>query len=180
MQIGDKLKRLRLRTNLTQEELAIRCDLSKGFISQIERDQSSPSIATLVDILECMGTTPAEFFREPATESTVCYKQDDAYTIEDEDLKHRITWIIPDAQKNEMEPILLTLFPGGRTEEYAPHAGEVFGYVISGNAVLHRGNKKWKVKKGDSIYYHATLPYFLENQTKNEAEIIWVSTPPSF
>ncbi|MCL2190048.1 MAG: XRE family transcriptional regulator [Defluviitaleaceae bacterium] len=180
MQIGDKLKRLRLRTNLTQEELAIRCDLSKGFISQIERDQSSPSIATLVDILECMGTTPAEFFREPTAEPTVCYKQDDAYTIDDETLKHRITWIIPNAQKNDMEPILLTLFPNGRTQEYAPHAGEVFGYVLSGSITLHRGKHKWKIKKGDSIYYPASQPYYLENHTKNEAEILWVSSPPSF
>ncbi|MCL2500928.1 MAG: XRE family transcriptional regulator [Defluviitaleaceae bacterium] len=180
MQIGDKLKRLRLRTHLTQEELAIRCDLSKGFISQIERDQSSPSIATLVDILECMGTTPAEFFRETAAEPTVRYKQEDAYTVDDEELKHRITWIIPDAQKNDMEPILLTLFPGGRTQEYAPHAGEVFGYVLSGGATLHRGKINWKLKKGDSIYYHATQPYYLENHTAYETSIIWVSSPPSF
>jgi len=180
VQIGDRLKRLRLRTNLTQEELAIRCDLSKGFISQIERDQSSPSIATLVDILECMGTTPAEFFREPKAEPTVCHHLDDAYAIEDETRKNRITWIIPDAQKNDMEPILLTLHPGGRTEEYAPHAGEVFGYVLSGSATLHRGEAKWKIKKGDSIYYAASLPYFIVNHTNHETQILWVSSPPSF
>ena len=180
MQIGDKLKRLRLRTNLTQEELAIRCDLSKGFISQIERDQSSPSIATLVDILECMGTTPAEFFREPTDEPPVRHRPEDAYTVDDEDLLSRITWIVPNAQKNDMEPILLTLHPGGRTEEYAPHAGEVFGYVLAGGATLHRGEAAWKVKKGDSLYYAASQPYFLENHTTHEAQILWVSTPPSF
>jgi len=180
MQIGDKLKRLRLRTHLTQEELAIRCDLSKGFISQIENDQSSPSIATLVDILECLGTTPAEFFRESAAQPTVRYRQDDAYTVDDDDLKNRITWIIPDAQKNDMEPILLTLRPGGRSEEYGPHAGEVFGYVLSGGATLFRGDDSWKVKKGDSIYYAASRAYYLENHTKHDALILWVSSPPSF
>ena len=51
MSIGDKIKRLRLRLNLTQEELADRTELSKGFISQLERDLTSPSIATLMDIL---------------------------------------------------------------------------------------------------------------------------------
>jgi len=179
MQIGEKLKQLRLRTNLTQEELAIRCDLSKGFISQLERDQSSPSIATLVDILECLGTTPAEFFTQ-TTPEVVRHKQDDAYSSEDEELGHTITWIIPSAQKNEMEPILISLRPGGKTQTYDPHAGEVFGYVLTGAATLHRGGKKWKVKKGDSIYYTATLPYFIENHTSQNMSLLWVSTPPSF
>jgi len=179
MIIGEKLKQLRLRTNLTQEELAIRCDLSKGFISQVERDQSSPSIATLVDILECLGTTLEEFFKETVPEQ-VRYRQEDAFDSEDEDLGNTITWIIPSAQKNEMEPILINLRPKGRTQAYDPHAGEVFGYVLSGAATLHRGKEKWKIKKGDSIYYSATQPYYIENHTSNGATILWISTPPSF
>lgn len=180
MQIGDKLKRLRLALNLTQEELAIRCDLSKGFISQMEREQSSPSIATLVDVLECLGTTLTEFFREPAGEPAIVHRQDDAYTVDDEELLNRITWIVPDAQKNDMEPILLTLRAGGRSEEYGPHAGEVFGYVLAGSATLHRGGRKWKIRKGDSIYYAASQAYYLENHTSKDAHILWVSSPPSF
>ena len=46
-QIGEKIKRLRLQRGLTQEELADRCELSKGFISLVERNLTSPSIATL-------------------------------------------------------------------------------------------------------------------------------------
>ena len=56
MQIGDKIKRMRIEKGLTQEELANRCELSKGFISQVENDLTSPSIATLIDILEILGT----------------------------------------------------------------------------------------------------------------------------
>ena len=48
MQIGDKIKRMRIEKGLTQEELANRCELSKGFISQVENDLTSPSIATLI------------------------------------------------------------------------------------------------------------------------------------
>ena len=57
MSIGGKLKELRILKGLTQEELADRAELSKGFISQVERDLTSPSIATLMDILQCLGTT---------------------------------------------------------------------------------------------------------------------------
>ena len=56
MDIGAKLKELRILKGLTQEELADRAELSKGFISQLERDLTSPSIATLMDILQCLGT----------------------------------------------------------------------------------------------------------------------------
>lgn len=54
MDIGLKLKELRILKGLTQEELADRAELSKGFISQIERNLTSPSIATLMDILQCL------------------------------------------------------------------------------------------------------------------------------
>ena len=55
MEIGSKLKELRVLKGLTQEELADRAELSKGFISQLERDLTSPSIATLMDILQCLA-----------------------------------------------------------------------------------------------------------------------------
>ena len=61
MNIGSKIKELRIQKSLTQEELADRAELSKGFISQLERDIASPSIATLVDILQCLGTNLEEF-----------------------------------------------------------------------------------------------------------------------
>ncbi len=61
MDIGSKLKEIRTLKGLTQEELADRAELSKGFISQLERNLTSPSIATLTDILQCLGTTLGEF-----------------------------------------------------------------------------------------------------------------------
>ena len=64
MEIGSKIKRLRVRLGLTQEELAARTELTKGFISQLERDITSPSIATLMDILEALGTNVSEFFSD--------------------------------------------------------------------------------------------------------------------
>ena len=62
MNIGNKIKELRIAKGLTQEELADRAELSKGFISQVERELTSPSIATLIDILQCLGTTLNDFF----------------------------------------------------------------------------------------------------------------------
>lgn len=109
MEMGNRLRRLRLQRSLTQEELADRCELSKGFISQVERDLTSPSIATLVDMLECLGTDLKTFFSDEP-EKSVVYARADMFEKEDLDgLRGSILWLVPNAQKNMMEPILVTL-----------------------------------------------------------------------
>ena len=82
MDIGAKLKELRVVKGLTQEELADRAELSKGFISQLERDLTSPSISTLDDLLQCLGVTLAEFFAEDSEEPVV-FGFDDYFEKED-------------------------------------------------------------------------------------------------
>lgn len=126
--IGNKIKDLRTQKGLTQEELADRCELSKGFISQLERDLTSPSIATLVDILMCLGTDLKEFFSD-SQDTQISFKETDYFEKIDEELKNKIEWIIPNAQKNMMEPIRLSLFPGGSTYPDNPHDGEEFGIL---------------------------------------------------
>ena len=109
MELGIKIKRLRLRNNLTQEELADRCELTKGYISQLENELTSPSIATLEDILNALGTTPAEFFSDEKDEKIVFTDADFIEKLAD---GHKIEWLVPNAQKNEMEPVLVELLSG--------------------------------------------------------------------
>ncbi len=141
MEIGDKIRRLRVAKQLTQEELANRCELSKGFISQLENDLTSPSIATLIDILDILGTNLTEFFSED-TNVKIAFSKDDMFETENEELKYNLMWLVPNAQKNDMEPIMITLEPGGQYIEEEPHEGEEFGYVLSGAIYLHLGDKK--------------------------------------
>ena len=177
MDIGNKLKELRVLKGLTQEELADRSELSKGFISQLERNLTSPSITTLMDILQCLGTSIGEFFNEAPDEQIVFGKQD-YFVKEDTEYKNEIKWIIPNAQKNTIEPIYLTLQAGGSTCPDTPHEGVEFGYVLQGAVSIHLGNKTYKAKKGESFYYTADKTHFLSS--KNGATLIWVSSPPSF
>ena len=177
MDIGNKLKELRVLKGLTQEELADRSELSKGFISQLERNLTSPSITTLMDILQCLGTSIGEFFNEAPDEQIVFGKQD-YFVKEDTEYKNEIKWIIPNAQKKTIEPIYLTLQAGGSTCPDTPHEGEEFGYVLQGAVSIHLGNKTYKAKKGESFYYTADKTHFLSS--KNGATLIWVSSPPSF
>ena len=86
MDIGKKIRRLRLEKNLTQEELADRTELSKSFISQVEREQTSPSIATLVDILQALGTNLRDFFNDE-TDSQIVFRNADFFEKVDDELK---------------------------------------------------------------------------------------------
>lgn len=63
MDIGQRIRNLRIQKQLTQEELGERTDLSKGYISQLEHNQSSPSMETFFAILEVLGCAPADFLR---------------------------------------------------------------------------------------------------------------------
>ncbi|MDR3051420.1 MAG: XRE family transcriptional regulator [Oscillospiraceae bacterium] len=179
LNIGDKIKSLRLQNSLTQKELADRCELSKGFISQLESNQTSPSLSTLEDILVTLGSSFREFFAGEAAEKPV-FRKEDVFIKEAPESGAVIHWLIPNAQKKDMEPILLVLAPGGRSEIDLPHTGEEFGYVLTGSVLLTLGERTYKVRKGDSFSYKPDARHWLANSGKTEAGVLWVSTPPNF
>ncbi len=176
MKIGEKIRELRLQLSLTQEELADRCELTKGFISQVENDLTSPSIATLVDILDALGTSLKEFFDEEE-EQKVVYKPSDFIEKNSEEMD--FLWLVPSAQKYRMEPCLVTLKAGQKTGEDIPHEGEEFGYVLQGSIRVILGKKKYVCKKGESFYFVADKVHCIESGDK-EAKFMWISSPPNF
>ena len=150
-QIGAKIRNLRNQNGLTQEELADRTELTKGFISQMERGLTAPSVSTLLDIVECLGTNLSDFFHEE-NELQIVYPKEDYFEKEDEH-KNSITWLIATAQSRSMEPILVQLQPGQSMPEDKPHEGEEFGYVLDGEIRLHYGEDVYTVRKGDSFIF---------------------------
>lgn len=177
MDIGKKLKDLRLRNDLTLEELASRSELTKGFLSQVERNLTSPSISTLEDLLEALGTTLAEFFQSEEEEKIVFATND--FFVDEKD-EYTIEWVIPNAQKNQMEPILLTLHSGEKSMEMKAHNGEEFGYVLKGNVSLIRGNKKYRLKAKETFYLDGKVSHYLMNTGAGDARVLWITTPPMF
>ncbi|AGM24694.1 helix-turn-helix domain-containing protein [Spiroplasma chrysopicola] len=177
MGLGEKLKLLRQKNNLTIEELANRCELTKGYISQLERDISSPSIETLQNILEVLGTTLGDFFKQEKNRQFV-YKPEDRYVVEQE--QYSIEWLVPNAHVNELEPILLSLKPYGESQRLLPFEGEIFGYVLKGNIEVISGSRTQRANPQDSFYLYGNNQHYLKNVTNDVAEILWISTPPIF
>lgn len=177
MDIGGRIKHLRKQKALTLEELASRSELSKGFLSQLERNLVSPSLVTLDNILEALGTNFSEFFREE-NDDRVVFRTEDFYVDAKE--SHTIRWIVPNAQAHKMEPILLELPPGGRSFDMSPTPGEEFAYVLEGTVVLCSEDKRIPVKKGETFYMKCNTFHHLENDKRKTARVLWVSNPPLF
>lgn len=175
--IGAKIKRLRNLCKLTQEELADRCELTKGYISQLENNLTSPSISTLTDILSALGTNLKEFF-DDADDEKIVFTSDDY--IEKDSIDHKITWIVPNSQKNEMEPVILSINGNSKTTLDLPHEGQEFGFVLEGEIVVVVGSNSYVCKKGETFYFTTDKVHYIKNNKNKLAKVIWVSSPPNF
>ncbi|EQC2335115.1 helix-turn-helix domain-containing protein [Listeria monocytogenes] len=176
MEIGKRIKNLRLSKNLTQEELGERTDLTKGYISQLERDLSSPSIETLFAILEVLGSTPKDFFDEEEHNQKVIYGELEHTFFEDEEKGYRIKWLVPESNEKEMEPVLLEIEANCCFKSFEPSLSETFAYVLKGEVTVLLGRNEYVAKKGEAIYFHAADEHQIINRSNEQATLILVAT----
>ncbi len=174
--IGEKIKALRLASDLTQAELADRARLTRGFISQIENDQSSINLDSLMDILEALGVTLGEFFSD-ASRPRVVFHPDERVVIEDRGVS-RFELLMPGSTNNLMDPIMLELRPGEHLEPRDPMPGEQFGFVLKGTVTLKLDNTTYKVPKEHCFYFKSDQRHQLGNVGERTAQLLWVTTPP--
>ncbi|MCT4781209.1 MULTISPECIES: helix-turn-helix domain-containing protein [Exiguobacterium] len=174
--IGNKIKNLRLQKGLTQEELGERTDLSKGYISQIEREISSPSIETLFSLLEVLGISAKDFFDEDTLNQKVVYTQNDVTSYADSEQGYHVTWLIPESNEKEMEPVLLHLAPGGTFKAYEPSGSETFVFVLEGRVTLRLGHESFVATQGETFYYKASEIHQLRNESETDTKVLVTAT----
>lgn len=176
MDIGQRIRNLRVQKQLTQEELGERCDLSKGYISQLEHDQSSPSMETFFTILEVLGITPAEFFAPESPTTKLVYHPDEQTTYDDDALGYRIKWLVPASNENELEPVTITLAPHGHFKPFEPSSAETFIMVQTGTLILRLGTHQYTASAGDTLYFHATKTHQVSNAGPDTCTFTLVTT----
>jgi len=179
LNIGPQLKRLRTLNALTQEELASRADLTKGYISQLENDTTCPSIATLKDILDVFGVSMQEFFSAPV-EAEAVFGLEDRVLATDDGAAVAVELLVPAAQNREMDPALVTLEPGGEMQQQDVHEGEEFGFVLQGRIELLLDDKVYVARKHECFHFASDRRHAVRNVGKGQARILWVVTPPTF
>lgn len=178
MKIGEKLRKLRMSNSLTQEELASRADLTKGYISQLENDATSPAISTLKDLLDVLGVSMSEFFAEKLPQQVVFGA--DSRVIASDEGGVRAELLVPGAQNRTMDPALVTLQPGEAMDEQPFHEGEEFGFVLAGRVELSLDDKVYTVRKDECFYFPSDHRHLVRNPGKSPAKILWVVSPPTF
>lgn len=178
LDIGNKIKALRLASELTQEELANRARLTKGFISQLENEkfQTSISLDSLADILDALGVSLSEFFND-AEGTPVVYKPIDRIEVDNTGASS-FELLIPGSTNNLMDPILVHLKGGEKLARREPHSGEQFGFVLKGTITVILNKKKYNVSKNSCFYFKSNQPHQIINKADSEASFLWVTSPP--
>jgi transcriptional regulator with XRE-family HTH domain len=176
--IGKRIQEIRLAHQVTQEELAVRAGVTKGFISQLERNKSSVSLETLEAVLEVLGERLSTFFSTDARQPFVFNKQDRTAL---EDLGcDKFELLVPNSTTMAMEPVRMVLGPGQRFGPHTSHNGEEFGYVIRGRLSVTLGRRSSVAKAGDSFSYKAQQEHSFKNVGRSPAEVLFVTWPPQF
>lgn len=179
MQLGKKIRDLRLRRGLTVQQLGEATSLSKGFISQVENSRTSPSLATLQDLARALETSVAYLVVE---EERVPYvvRSADRPRLQLGGTTSRIE-VLSAQPKRNLEMIVAELPPGvtaGERRHY--HHGEEVILCLEGRISLLCGEHTLVLETGDSCHYDGRVPHSLENAGTTTARVLIAMTPAAF
>jgi quercetin dioxygenase-like cupin family protein len=168
-----------LEKKLSIKQLAERTGLTSGFISQIERSQTEPSITSLRKLSEALDVAVFYFFIEEVNNNCVVRKNErQKLRFRDSHLAYEL--LSPDLNR-QMEMFYATLEPNASTsEELMNHNGEEVILVLKGKMGIQIGDDSYELDEGDSIYYFATVPHRIVNIGDEDLEFVSTITPPRF
>ncbi len=178
MQLGKRIRDLRFRRGLTVQQLAEASGLSKGFISQVENDRTSPSLATLRDLARALETSIAFLVVEDDHKPHVVRERDrprfhfgnNGSSVE----------ILSAQPKRNLEMLMADLPMGSTTTGDQPyHQGEVCIVCVAGQVRFSTGGHTVVLETGDSCHYDGRAPHTLDNCGTSPARVLIASTPAS-
>jgi len=179
--VGQRIRDLRRTRAMSLEAVAARTDLSIGFLSQIERGLSSPSLRVLATLADVLGVGIAGLFgaKEDAAAAP------DAIVTRERQRAELNLWrtgiskqlLSPAGSEGRLSLFLVHMEPGGSTgDELYTHDGEEAGLVIEGEMKLTVGAKSWTLKHGDSFRFASRRPHRFSNPSgDSKAVVLWVN-----
>ncbi|MEI6458455.1 MAG: cupin domain-containing protein [Pseudomonadota bacterium] len=178
--VGAQLRALRVAHGLSQRELAKRAHVTNGMISLIEQNRVSPSVGSLMKVLDGIPTTIAEFFAAaPAPAPSVRYSASELTAVSVGAVELRL---VASRRPQRAMCILHERYaPGGDTgPDRLAHPGEKGGVVVKGCVELTVGSEVTVLRPGDGYYFSTAVPYRMRNVGDEDCEIISASTPPNY
>lgn len=182
MNLGEKIKKIRIEKKFSLRDLAAMVDLSASFLSQIEQGKASPSIENLKKIANSLEVRVSYLIEdEDAPKDLIVVRKEDRYIVESLDSRTSISLLSNSDIDKNMEPIYYEINAGGESgENYYSHPGEEFIFVIEGEVDIYIDENKTTLKEGDSMYFKSVLKHKFKNNSSKIAKVLWVVTPPTF
>ncbi len=176
--VGHRLRTLRQERQLLQRELAEAAGLSLNAVSLIERDQTSPTVATLERLAQALDVPVVALFSEPAPMTTVILTRP-----EDRERVAIHQGIIERLGKGlegqKMEAVEITFEPGYEgSQRRQVHSGHELVYVTEGSIWCEVGDRRWELGPRESLFFEARIPHRYGNQDGTRARALVVSWEP--
>jgi transcriptional regulator with XRE-family HTH domain len=172
--IGQRIKSRRKALRLTLQELADRSGLSKPFLSQAERDLTTPSLMSMLRLAKALDVEVAYFMEIPQAKDVVRRADAPQEILVDSPVSYfDLASSLPDRKLD----IVLMRIPPGHAFPVDTRNGEHFRYVLEGELHAQAGDIHTVLKTGDSMHFDARAPHTVENRTDHEAVLLYVGTP---
>jgi transcriptional regulator with XRE-family HTH domain len=178
--LGARVAWLRKMHGLSQRELARRAGMTNGAISLIEKNLSSPQLASLRKILAVFPISIAEFFSMKLKgDQQIFFSKHDLVEIGGKDISLRL---VAGQNRNRTLQLIHERFaPGSDTgKQMLSHEGEEAGVVIRGRVEVTVGRRSKVLGPGEAYYFASTLPHRFRNLDSEECEVVSAATPPTF
>lgn len=179
-QFGPLLRAIRNTRHLTIKEVAAKAGVSSSLLSQIERNRISPSLDTLLHILEVYGVPPHKFFKDYETDTTVeIIKRDERKIYQRKGFKYETLCGESQTRGNHsFNAFFLELAPGQQRGDGSDgHLGRELGIVVKGSAKLIYNDKTYEINQGDSVSFFSRIPHVIQNASDETFQAYWVVTP---
>jgi len=175
IEVGEFIRAIRKRRNLTTTQLADQLDLSNGYISLIERNIVSPSLATLKRIAQALNIPLESFFLDPDTEIIYSYlKRDEQPHLPVEDRNWRL--LIDNSKTNLMGAFIVDSTAADK--HVYSHQGVELIYVLEGETSISISKEDYHLRAGDSLYYDASIMHWDNKEPEAPLKLIVVAIPP--
>ena len=180
LQVGQKVKEVRMKRGLSQSELAKLIGVTSSTISQVESNLIYPSLPALVKMAEVLSVQVSSFFQtESALTRKVAFSPADHISVKLQDTPgDTITarMLTPVDFQAKCELYLLEIQPGKKlSHHFFAHKGEEMGYLLSGRLQMSLPNSVHKLKAGDSVYLSTEIPSQWINPGPGAARLLWIS-----
>ena len=178
--LGPLLRAIRNSRHLTIKEVATKAGVSSSLLSQIERNRISPSLDTLLQLLEVYGVPPNKFFKDYETMTRVeIVKRDQRKIYERKGFKYET--LCGESQSkgsHSFNAFFLELAPGQkRGDADDGHLGRELGIVIAGSAQLIYGGETYDIQAGDTLSFFSQIPHVIKNTGEERFQAYWIVTP---